>query len=118
MSDHVLFRPALAFGPRVPNWGSWDWIGADTRGSLESAFDTCEFRPWEAVAAEVVIVVKHRPPDPWIGRAARQARLIYAPVDAYNSSVNIDADSSWLCRCARIVVHCEGLLKYFAPYRK
>jgi hypothetical protein len=43
-------------------------------------------------------------------------RLIHVTVDAYDSIAAIDADASWLRRCSRIVVHCEGLRKYFTPY--
>jgi hypothetical protein len=106
----------VAFGPEAPGWGSWEWVGADMADALSGNFTTCTFRPWEVPEADVVVVVKHAPPTEWVDRVARDARIIYAPVDAYGSASEIDADSGWLRRCARIVVHCERLRKYFAPY--
>jgi hypothetical protein len=60
-------------------------------------------------------VVKRRPRPEWVERVARRAAIIYAPVDAYDSTGTIDSDAAWLRKCARIVVHCDRLRKYFAP---
>jgi hypothetical protein len=84
--------------------------------ALSADFDTQTFRPWEVPAADVVVVIKHGPPPEWVDHVARRSSIIYAPVDGYGSVGAIDADSGWLRRCARIVVHCERLRKYFAPY--
>jgi hypothetical protein len=39
-----------------------------------------------------------------------------APGDFYGSAAAIDADGTFLRRCARVVVHCERLRRYFASY--
>jgi hypothetical protein len=63
-----------------------------------------------------VVIVKHPPNRGWIDRVARRARIIYAPIDAYDPSAAIDADAPWLRKCARVVIHSERLRKYFSPY--
>ncbi len=106
----------MAFGPDAPGWGSWDWIGSDTCSGVKSIFDTQVFQPWEAISADVVVIIKHRPAYAWMKQTASRSRLIYTPVDAYSSIADIDADATWLHQCCRIVVHGERLRKYFASY--
>jgi hypothetical protein len=110
------YRPRVAFGPEVPGWGSWDWIGADLSLALSKDFTTRAFRAWEEPDCDIVVLVKHPPRSDWVERVARRAAIIYAPVDAYDSAAAIDADAAWLRKCARIVLHCDRLQKYFASY--
>jgi hypothetical protein len=110
------YRPAVAFGPEAPGWGSWDWVGADLARVLTGDFRPRTFRSWEEPECDAVVVVKHGPRPEWVERVARRAAIIYAPVDAYGSTAAIDADAGWLRRCTRIVVHCDRLRKYFASY--
>jgi hypothetical protein len=106
----------VAFGPEAPDWGSWDWVGADLARALDETFSVRTFQPWEIPECEVVVTVKHQPPMEWVDQVTRRARLIYAPVDGYGSAAEIDQDASWLRRCFRVVIHCERLRKYFQPY--
>ncbi len=106
----------VAFGPEAPGWGSWDWVGSDLARALARDFTTRLFRAWEEPECDVIILIKHPPRPDWIERVARGAAIIYAPVDAYDSAAAIDADAAWLRKCARIVIHCDRLRKYFAPY--
>jgi hypothetical protein len=108
--------PIATFGPELPDWGSWQWVGADLVAGLASTFRTRTFSSWEQPEGDVVVVVKHPPNNDWIDRVARCARIIYAPIDAYDSSAAIDADAPWLRKCARVVIHSERLRKYFSPY--
>src|SRR5258707_348765 len=112
----AIKRLSVAFGPKTPGWGSWDWLGEDLSTSLGQWFDTQCFE-WNAVPeCEVVVVVKHPLPERlWMGLDPG-TRVIYCPVDHYGSAAEIDADRAWLSRCAQIIVHCERLRKYFAPY--
>jgi hypothetical protein len=84
--------------------------------SLATRFSTCTFLAWDVPDADVVVVVKHAPPPEWVERVAGRSAIVYAPVDLYPSAGAIDADSAWLRKCARIVVHCERLRKYFAAH--
>jgi hypothetical protein len=84
--------------------------------ALSADFTTKTFQACQVPSADVFVVVKHAPPAEWVERTPHHAKIIYAPVDAYGSAAEIDADSGWLRRCARIIVHCQRLRKYFAPY--
>jgi hypothetical protein len=108
----------VGFGPEAPGWGSWEWVGADIAEALGSheRSSVCTFRAWDIPEAEVVVIVKHRPPEDWIDFVARRSAIIYAPVDNYDAVSSIDGDLSLFRRCSRIVIHCERLRRYFATY--
>lgn len=108
----------VAFGPEMAGWGSWEWVGEDIARELGRYFRTCTFPPWELPDADVVVVVKHAPPREWLEAAARRGRVVYAPVDFYGSAGEIDSDGAMLRKCARVVVHCERLRRYFEPYAR
>src|SRR5258708_17346290 len=106
----------VAVGPRFPGWGSWEWIGADLQRDLSQWYSTCVFGWHKLPTGDVAIVVKHPLPTEWWLESTRRPPVIYCPVDRYGSASEIDADGGWLSRCARIVIHCERMRKYFAPY--
>jgi hypothetical protein len=106
----------VAFGPEVPGWGSWDWVGGDVAEALSGVLNVRVFQGWKVPDGEIVVAVKHQPPADWVDQVAQRARLIYAPVDTYGSAAEIDRDVVWLRKCAQIVIHCERQRKYFAPY--
>jgi hypothetical protein len=108
--------PVVAFGPRMPTWGSWEWVGADLQRELATHFQTLPFDGPVLPACDAVVVVKQAPALEFAGRGAARPALVYAPVDFYGSAGEIDADGSLLRRCARIVVHTERLRRYFEPY--
>lgn len=112
----VLGQPVVAFGPVAEGWGSWEWAGADIARELGRTWRTLELPAWEAPACDVLVLVKHRPPPGWAEAVARRSAVVYSPIDVYGSAAEIDADGPWLRRCARILVHCERLRRYFEPY--
>ena len=92
--------PIAAFGPELSEWGSWQWVGGDLMAALTSTYRTRTFQAWKEPEGDVVVVVKHPPEKGWIDRVARSAPVVYAPIDAYDSSAAIDADATWLRKCA------------------
>lgn len=106
--------PVVAVGPQFPGWGSWEWIGADLERDLSQWYATSVFGWHKLPAGDVAIVVKHPLPIEWWLESMRRPPVIYCPVDRYGSASEIDADGGWLSRCARIVIHCERMRKYFA----
>lgn len=108
--------PTVAFGPEMPGWGSWEWVGLDLREELAAYYRTGSFRADELPDADIVVVVKHPPSGEWWEAVARRAALIYAPVDCYGAATEIDGDCRSLRFCSRILVHCERLRKYFEPF--
>ena len=106
----------VAFGPEMPGWGSWEWVGDDLCRELAESFRTVRFRGWDVPDCDVAVVVKHAPPLAAARQLARRARLVYCPVDYYGSAADLLADRAWLGLCARVVVHCERLREYFRPW--
>jgi hypothetical protein len=107
---------AVALGPEMPGWGTWEWVGLDVAGELKKYFRVSTFSAWGRPEADVVVVVKHAPPLEWMD--AMRGRVVYAPVDYYQSPGDIDRDGAMLRRCACVVVHCERLRRYFEPYAR
>jgi glycosyltransferase involved in cell wall biosynthesis len=106
-------QPTLAVGPVMPGWGSWDWVGTFLVEHLQGPFRTSTFEPWQTPSANVVVVVKHAPPASWLDEMSRRSAIVYCPIDWYGEAAEIDADTQWLRKCARIVVHCHRLKPYF-----
>lgn len=100
----------------MPGWGSWDWVGADIMQETTKYYGTTRYQAGEIPDADLVVVVKHAPGHDWINEVTRVAPVIYCPVDYYPEPAAIDADACMLRRYARILVHCDGLRKYFQPY--
>lgn len=93
-------------------------MGADLAAALSRDFRVLTFAGWDAPTCDALVVVKHPPPPGWFDRAGPRPAVVYCPVDAFGSASEVDAAGPWLRRCARVVVHCERLRRYFAPYTK
>lgn len=106
---------SVAFGPRMPGFGSWDWVGADTAAALADQFDVQVFD--EAIPdSDVVVFIKFKPGARVLKQLKQRSRIVYCPIDFYGSGAEIDADSPSLTLCDRILIHCERLRRYFVPY--
>jgi hypothetical protein len=104
----------IAFGPVMPGWGSWEWIGEDTARELSRYFDVLT-QDHLGEEASLSVVTNH-PPAAELSFRSDGCPVIYCPVDHYGSVAQIDRDAWWLQRCSRIVVHSDKLRKYFEPY--
>ena len=108
-------RPTIALGPKAPQFGSWNWLGEDLARGLAHEFDTTIFTD-EVPPCDAVLFVKFKPPLSVLQQIVSRSQVLYLPVDRYGSSAEIDADlGAWRC-CAAVVVQCELLQRYFAPY--
>ena len=116
MSASLANAPRVCFGPEMPNWGSWHWIGADLCAHLASWFRTSTFRWGEVPICDVCVIVKHPPPREFVAALDPRTALIFCPVDYYGDARSIDADRAFLQRCSRIVIHCERLRRYFVRF--
>jgi hypothetical protein len=106
----------LAFGPEMPGWGSWEWVGLDLQHELRHCYRTASFTLGAMPVADLVMVVKHLPEPAWIRHASARMQLIFAPVDFFGNAADVDAAGPLLRHFARIVVHCRRLERYFNPY--
>ena len=114
--EQTQSRPLVVFGPEMPGWGSWDWVGADLLREISRYYRTQQFSSSGIPAADVLVIVKHALPFEIIEQVSSRSKIIYCPVDSYGSSAEIDADARMLRKCSRILVHCERLRRYFEPY--
>ncbi|MCZ2344471.1 MAG: glycosyltransferase family 4 protein [Bacteroidales bacterium] len=112
-----MANPAtVAIGPKLDRWGSWDWVGQGLRDALTPTHSVHTFDAWMVPNAEIVIVIKQRPPTDWIQAIAPNTTLIYCPIDWYGAYAEIASDLDWLGRCAAIGVHCRRLIEPFSRY--
>jgi hypothetical protein len=109
-------QPTIAIGPVMPGWGSWEWVGADLVQELAKYYRICTFVEGEPFDCDAELRIKHPPIHMPLNYSSRKNPIVFCPIDLYSGSEEIDADRAWLSRCSRILVHCEGLRRYFEPY--
>ncbi|WP_339910226.1 glycosyltransferase family 4 protein [Symmachiella dynata] len=109
-------KPTVAFGPKLPGIGSWDWVGGDTLQELSKYFEVLSFSADAIPACDVLIIVKYLLPIDVVREIARTRAVIYCPIDYYGSSAEIDRDGCLLSHCARVLLHQLRLRKYFQSY--
>jgi hypothetical protein len=109
-------QPLVAFGPEMPDWGSWQWIGADLQQELSKYYRTASFTGHVDPSAYAVVIVKHSLPLQLVEELSRHSAVIYCPVDFYGSAAEIDAEAQMLRKCSRILVHSDRLRRYFESY--
>ena len=114
MSVDGYSRPVVAFGPRIPEAGSWEWLGQDMATALQEKFETVVFDR-DVPPCDVAVFIKFKPPRESLRKIAAPSAVVYCPVDVYGSAAEIDADEDLLL-CDRIVVHCPKLAKYTRSY--
>jgi len=101
----------VAFGPTLPDWGSWQSVGEDLRQELAGYFETSSFDARDIPESDIAFFVKFAPPLDLVEHVTRRGAVIYAPVDYYGSPAEIDAAARMLRKCSRILIHCERLRK-------
>ncbi len=108
-------RARITFGPELPEFGSWNWLGADLARGLANDFSVTIFRE-EIPAVEVAVFIKFLPPEVELRAIAERSAILYCPVDFYGAAAEIDADAGRLVLCRRIVAHSRRLVRYFSSY--
>ena len=103
-----LARPIVAFGPRMPGFGSWDWVGADIAESLSNRWDVRIFNE-QIPDCDLVMFIKFKPIVSVLRQISRRAGVVYCPIDFFGIAAEIDADAASLMACDRILIHCERL---------
>ncbi len=105
----------LALGPELPEFGSWNWLGADLARGLANDFSVEIFKD-DLPESDVVVFIKFLPPVADLLEIGRRSAIVYCPVDFYGLASDIDADAARLMLCSRIVVHSHRLFRYFCSY--
>lgn len=106
----------VAVGPELPEFGSWNWLGAGLIDALRPDMDGLSFSSvHNPPAADVVVFLKFKPPVAILRKLKlRSCQLVYVPVDVYGSSSEIDSDIDAIRQFDFIVVHSRRLLRYFS----
>jgi len=97
----------VAFGPRS-SAPSWLWVGYDVACTLREHFDVTFFGPGDMPLADVVFVVKYPlAPEAATMLKQRGTRIIYAPVDYFQSRRHMQQHSNFLRLCDIVALHSE-----------
>lgn len=105
-------KPTIAFGPER-NYPSWNWVGYDTARELSK---TCRMIVYNAAQpsppdCDVLFIIKERPAAAFVAEAKyRGSRIVYCPIDFYESREQLDGDADFLRECDMVLVHCERQL--------
>ncbi len=117
MGPPVARRISIAVGPVSPQ-PSWEWVGHHILRELAADHRVAPFVSLDAPpGCDVLFVLKARPADDFVDRAVRSGtRVVYVPIDAYRSRMQIRDDAAFLARCDAVLVHSERLVPELAPY--
>lgn len=111
-------KPTIACVARL-DYPSFYWLGFTPLLELAQEFNIVA-DGWNAASkSDIVFIIKGRPNLEWAGMLkAQRKRLIYCPVDEFNSAEEIEESGRWLQFMDVVLIHCERLRKYFAPICK
>ncbi|QDT76781.1 hypothetical protein Mal35_02020 [Gimesia maris] len=107
----------IAFGPEMPEFPYWQWIGQDLAEELQAMAETTVFQH-EIPACDAVVFMKFMPDASALSRIRQRSRVFFCPVDIYGSAAEIDADWKALRQCDCVISHAPSLSKYFASYTR
>lgn len=120
LSSHS-FRAAkrvIAFGPER-DFPSWDWVGFDTSRELSKYYQMVGYNVERTTPpdCDVLFIIKVRPSDQFIGDARHKgSRIVYCPIDFYESEAQLASDADFLRSCDMVLVHSERLLPLVRSY--
>jgi hypothetical protein len=111
-------RLIVAIGSEMPEWGSWAWAGEDIRTELTQNYRATAFRGENVPECHAAVFVKDAPSPSLVDQLSSRSAVLFSPIDLYGSAGEIDGDAVMLRKCARILIHCERLRRYFEPYAR
>lgn len=97
----------VAIGPEMDS-PSWNWVGLDASRWLSEHYNILTFQKHEKIPeCDCVLLVKH----PTQARTFKEKRkVVYCPIDHYQSMEDIRGDRELISSCGHIAVHCERLI--------
>ncbi len=104
----------IGVGPRMPEVGSWQWVGEDFIAAFEERYSVTVWNE-SPPPCDVLIIIKYGF-EPRLLQSLGRTPVIYCPIDAFGSSADIDSRGPLLCRCSRIVTHSKSLMRFFGAY--
>ncbi len=109
----------IAFGPIADGFPSWQWVGQDLVDELRrsSSHEIVTFAD-DIPSCDVLVFVKFKPAIHVLQKLRHNSRLVYCPIDIYESAFSIDADWQSLRCFDCIISHSRHLMKYFWSYTR
>jgi|SRR5271168_345512 len=111
-------RRTVAFGPER-EFPSWDWVGFDTTRELSKYYQMTIYDSGRTVPPDcnVLFIVKVKPSPEFVVAARRKgSRIVYCPIDFYESQKQLVSDADFLRACDMVLVHSERLLPLVQSY--
>ena len=111
-------RRTVAFGPER-DFPSWDWVGFDTSRELSKYYQMTIYNSsrTDPPDCDVLFIVKVKPPAEFVAAARRKgSRIVYCPIDFYESQEQLRGDADFLRACDMVLVHSERLLPLVQTY--
>ena len=105
----------VAIGP-AREFPSWHWCGGDLVPGLRSVHDVTVFRQYSELSNgsfDAVIMIKV-PPSPNCAAGAR--RIVYIPVDFFETEDQIGKHARFLGSCSVVATHCSRLDRHLLPH--
>jgi len=101
----------VAIGP-VADLPSWNWVGIDAVKELSKYFHIELFNSFSVIpGASVIIVIKKLPPLSFIKAIEdKKQKIIYMPIDYFESEEQIKMCNPMLRSCNLIISHAESLI--------
>ena len=105
----------IAIGP-ARDFPSWHWCGGDLVPALRLSHDVRVFKRYRELDDEsfdAVVIVKE-PPSSCCAAGSR--RIVYLPVDFFESEDQIEKHLPFLRSCAVVATHCSRLDRHLLPH--
>lgn len=108
----------VAFGPEKDT-PSWNWVGFDLSTEMSNYFNVKVFgQDGPVPSCDVAVIIKQPLSDSELRNLKRRGtKIIYCPIDYFNSPQHIQESRRFLTDCDLLVTHCERLTTYFKKYR-
>lgn len=108
----------IAIGP-ISDTPSWTWVGFDTGRELSKYFTISYFERDQHPEADIVVMVKKPPSEKFIDQCrAKNKKIVYLPVDYFNSLDELRRHSASFKKLDMILVHCDRMIDLLKPYCK
>ncbi len=107
----------IAIGPRLPEFGSWNWLGEGLTDNLQLPFVVEQFAEIENPPdSDIVVFIKFLPTAMQLAQIAQRTKIVYLPVDMHGDCREIDSGYDAFRYFSKVLVNSERLIRYFASY--
>jgi len=107
----------VAIGPKLPEFGSWNWLGEGLSANLHFPFVVKQFADSnQPPEADIVVYIKFLPAQQQLAKVARESKVVFFPVDLHGGCHEIDEAYESYRLLSRVIVNSRRLARYFHGY--